>query len=106
MSTQSIPAARRLSARIARSRLLPSPALRPIPYLALPCRRLSPPCSIGVGAAGGVVALLAGIYFLYSVLAEEQGNSEMRRLRGLIYDGARAYLFTQYRWLTAWAAVM
>jgi Na+/H+-translocating membrane pyrophosphatase len=59
-----------------------------------------------VGAAGGVVALLAGIYFLYSVLAEEQGNSEMRRLRGLIYDGARTYLFTQYRWLTGWAAIM
>ena len=67
---------------------------------------LTPLLNASAGIAGGVVALLSAIYFLYSVLAEEQGNTEMRRLRGLIYDGARAYLFTQYRWLTAWAAVM
>ena len=62
--------------------------------------------SASVGLAGGVIAIVSGIYFLYSVLAEEQGNSEMRRLRGLIYDGAREYLFTQYRWLCGWAAIM
>lgn len=67
---------------------------------------LSPLLNASAGFAGGVIAILSAIYFLYSVLAEEQGNTEMRRLRGLIYDGAREYLFTQYTWLTAWAAVM
>lgn len=58
---------------------------------------LDPLLNASVGLGGGVIAILSAIYFLYSVLAEEQGNGEMRRLRGLIYDGARAYLFTQVR---------
>lgn len=40
------------------------------------------------------------------VLAEEEGNAEMRRLRLLVADGAREYLLTQYKWLTLWAATM
>jgi H(+)-translocating pyrophosphatase len=60
----------------------------------------------GIGIGGAVIALLSTVFFTQAVLKEEQGNSEMRRLRGLIYDGARAYLLTQYKWLTAWVAIV
>lgn len=40
------------------------------------------------------------------MLRAPPGNAEMQRLRGMIYDGARAYLFTQYKWLVLWCAIM
>jgi hypothetical protein len=57
--------------------------------------RLTPAFNASVGIAGAIIALLSCIVFTRAVLKESPGNSEMQRIRGLIYDGARTYLNTQ-----------
>jgi len=67
---------------------------------------LSPIVNASVGLIGGVIAIIASIMFVFAVRAEEEGNAKMRELRLAIYDGARAYLLTQYKWLSLWCVAM
>ena len=76
--------------------LLLPPPIRPSPHT----------LAAAVGIVGAVIALASTVFFTQAVLKEDQGNAEMRRLRGLIYDGARAYLLTQYKWLSLWVLTL
>jgi len=67
---------------------------------------LSPFVNASTGLIGGFVALVAAILFVNAVRAENEGNAKMRELRLAIYDGARAYLLTQYKWLSLWCVAM
>ena len=46
--------------------------------------------------AGGVIALLYGIYAIRSVLAAPAGTERMQEIASAIQEGARAYLNRQY----------
>jgi len=67
---------------------------------------LRDPRAASTGLAGAILALVAAVYFVSAVRKEEEGNARMRQLRTYIYEGARAYLLTQYKWLSLWVAVM
>lgn len=61
----------------------------------IPGSSLTPVVIASVGIGGSALAFGSMAYFTRAVLKENEGNLEMRRLRGLIYDGAKAYLLTQ-----------
>ena len=46
--------------------------------------------------AGGVIALLYGVYAIRSVLAAPAGTDRMQEIASAIQEGARAYLNRQY----------
>ena len=64
--------------------------------------RLTPIAIAGAALAGAALALVATLGFTAAVLRAPEGGAEMRRLRRLIAEGARAFLHTQYTWLSLW----
>lgn len=76
------------------------------PYTAPPFASVTPIISASVGLIGAVLALVAAIYFWRAVMAKDVGTARMEELRKKIYEGARAYLLTQYKWLSVWGLVM
>jgi len=54
----------------------------------------------------GVVALLIAAVFYFRVIGMEKGNETMERIAGYIREGAMAFLFTQYKTLAVFGAVV
>ncbi len=54
----------------------------------------------------GVLALLIAAFFYFRVLGLGKGNETMERIAGYIREGAMAFLFTQYKTLAVFGAVV
>lgn len=54
----------------------------------------------------GVVALFVAAYFYYKVMKLGKGTETMERIAGYIREGAMAFLFTQYKTLAVFGAVV
>jgi len=54
----------------------------------------------------GVIALVIAAVFYFRVIGMEKGNETMERIAGYIREGAMAFLFTQYKTLAVFGAVV
>ena len=54
----------------------------------------------------GLLAVLAGLYFVSWVLKHPKGNDEMQSIAGAIQEGSKAYLLRQYRTVLYVAVVL
>ena len=53
-----------------------------------------------------VCALLFAVYLAFSVKKEEEGTDRMKEIAGAIREGANAFLFSEYKVLVIFAAVL
>ena len=51
----------------------------------------------------GVLALLFAAYHAHRVTREDAGNEKMREISAAIHDGAKAFLFAEYKILVFFA---
>lgn len=56
-------------------------------------------------AVSGVAALVYAIQLAKSVLAQPAGNSKMQEIASAIQEGSRAFLATEYKWLSVFCGV-
>lgn len=61
--------------------------------------------AISLGASGGIVSLLFVLYLHVQIKANPRGNQVMNDISDQIKSGARAFLKTEYRYLTMFAAL-
>lgn len=61
---------------------------------------------IYLAPAAGLVALVFALYKAISIKKEDAGNEKMREISSAIADGARAFLFAEYKVLIVFAAVL
>ncbi len=54
----------------------------------------------------GLLAVLAGLYFVSWVLRRDRGTEEMQAISGAVQEGSKAYLFRQYRTVLIVALVL
>ena len=54
----------------------------------------------------GLLAVLAGLYFVTWVLRHDRGTPEMQAISGAVQEGSKAYLFRQYRTVLIVALVL
>ncbi|MCD8330695.1 MAG: sodium/proton-translocating pyrophosphatase, partial [Lachnospiraceae bacterium] len=59
-----------------------------------------------LGVAAGALALLFALSLAHRVSREEEGTSRMKEIAGAIAEGARAFLFSEYKILVVFAAVL
>ena len=56
-------------------------------------------------AFAGICALVYAIQLAKSVLAQPAGNARMQEIASAIQEGSRAFLATEYKWLSVFCAV-
>ena len=56
-------------------------------------------------ALAGICALVYAIQLAKSVLAQPAGNARMQEIASAIQEGSRAFLATEYKWLSVFCAV-
>jgi K(+)-stimulated pyrophosphate-energized sodium pump len=54
----------------------------------------------------GIVALLFAIYLSFVVIRAEQGTPRMQEIAGFIHNGAMAFLKSEYKYLSIFAALV
>jgi K(+)-stimulated pyrophosphate-energized sodium pump len=59
-----------------------------------------------IALAAGVVALIAALLFARSVLAADQGTSDMKQIASAIREGAEAFMARQYKTIAIMAVVL
>ncbi len=59
-----------------------------------------------LGVVAGALALLFALSLAHRVSREEEGTSRMKEIAGAIAEGARAFLFSEYKILVVFAAVL
>jgi K(+)-stimulated pyrophosphate-energized sodium pump len=58
------------------------------------------------GPIAGVVGLMFAAYLATKIMAFSEGSEQMRKIAKAIQDGAKAFLFTEYKWLALYVAVV
>jgi K(+)-stimulated pyrophosphate-energized sodium pump len=59
-----------------------------------------------IPVAAGVAALLFAVYFAAFIRKQDSGTEKMKKISAAISKGARAFLFSEYKILIIFAAVL